>query len=479
MMAQRNSGPAPRKQVASSNSAFVVPQQQRQQQHPRSNPIAIRRRKPSHVKGEDQSIGSSSTSDEEENKDESISDNYLYQFRDSHASNTRDSAMSHSLPNTTLLRAPKLGSSVPNEEEELPVLKLTDPQLEDDLEGIDGGTVVDKTEMSYGSLRESQLEGRFLQRPRSNYHRPGNKLCSSSQMENVPSTGKKNVRFQMASSAPTTFTGLSIGERIQQSRQQQKQQMQQEQEQKQPHSISSLSAMLENSTVEASPQDLPQTFHSNEVFRAGVSSTMEDSIFPDDHWILDARNRSTNNDDEAMLSTSLTGLEVLQRGLADRSLSSSFRSGTNASNNHALARSYSDPVSSQSRRAVPQVNFLLPPASSSSTTTQFTSAKRTTATASSSRLFMLARRDGVDERFVVTAGNSTGTVPPRYCSAFGMLTLQSPSTPSGFASSGLLGSSLLQASQPSQANSADQVYQNSTDIDFDPDNEGAFDMDME
>jgi hypothetical protein len=60
-----------------------------------------------------------------------------------------------------------------------------------------------------------------------------------------------------------------------------------------------------------------------------------------------------------------------------------------------------------------------------------------------------------------------------------MLTLQSPSTPSGFASSGLLGSSLLQASQPSQANSADQVYQNSTDIDFDPDNEGAFDMDME
>jgi hypothetical protein len=375
-----------------------------------------------------------------------------------------------------LLRAPKLGSSVPNEEEELPGLKLTEPQLEDDPEG---GTEADKTEMSYGSLRESQLEGRFLQRPRSYYHRPENNFRnSSSQMDNAPSTSKKNVRFQMASSAPTTFTGLSIGERIQQSRQQQKQQLQQEQEQKKPHSISSLSAMLQASSVhDASTQDLAQTFQSNDVFRTEISTTMENCLLPEDHWTLNARNRCTNNDDEAMLSTSLTGLEVLQRGLADRSLSSSFRSGTNAIN-HALARSYSDPVPSQRRTDVPRVNFLLPPASASSTTTQSTSTT-TTSTALSSGLSMLARRDEADERFVVTTRNSSGTVPPRYCSAFGMLTLQSLSTPSGFASSGLMGSSLLQLAQPSQATSVDQAYQNSTDLDFDPDNEGAFDMDME
>lgn len=120
---------------------------------------------------------------------------------------------------------------------------------------------------SYGSLRESQLAGRFLDGP-SSYREK-----SSGQIKKWGSQQK--VRFQ--SSPP----GGTPGERMQEMRRQQTPPCQ-----KSPSS--SLSAMLMSSS--SSQEGIPQ------------------SSFVDHEYSL--------QQDENVLSTSLTGLELLQRGLA-------------------------------------------------------------------------------------------------------------------------------------------------------------------
>jgi hypothetical protein len=129
------------------------------------------------------------------------------------------------------------------------------------------GSGAESSSPPYGSLRESQLAGRFLDGPSSYRDRSGQIKWH------------QKVRFQ---SQPQQ---MSLEDRMQELREQQ--------QQEQP---SALSSMLATSV----------TLHD------------QDSIF--------------NKDDEAHLSTSLTGLELLQRGLStstdvpDASIVSSFSS---------------------------------------------------------------------------------------------------------------------------------------------------------
>jgi len=299
----------------------------------RSNPIAIRRK-------DDKDEFSSS--DEEDGAPDLDLDRL----------NLNDkSRAAQSLP-SQLLRAPHLGSlPTRNLDEFVPAISLSEQQ--DDTAGM--GAAGEDTTVSYGSLRDSQMKGTFLDGPRSLYRdRRTGKLRQRDTT--------RNVRFQMASSAPVNHDGLSIGERIQQSRKLQKAQnskpgssLSAASSASSENQTSSLSAMLEStdpnrsseySNTGASPM-LAGMMEDYDNTRSGLSSMLDD-------------------DDDAMLSTSLTGLEVLQRGLRQDSFSkASPRSSTGIS---LLSRSLSDPQHMQqqsvflpSAAANGNSQFLMPP----------------------------------------------------------------------------------------------------------------------
>jgi hypothetical protein len=123
-----------------------------------------------------------------------------------------------SLPNRVfLLRAPLLGSIPTNEEymnrrSNIPEFRLSEQEDVDDEE---------EKATAYGSLRDSQMQGRFLDGPRSfiqqNATRSGvtkTGAVVTHRHHGVSSTASNNT---ISTSAPV-HTGLSIGERIQQQR---------------------------------------------------------------------------------------------------------------------------------------------------------------------------------------------------------------------------------------------------------------------
>lgn len=153
---------------------------------------------------------------------------------------------------------------------------------------------------SYGSLRESQLAGRFLDGP-----------CSYRDARSGQIKPRVD-RFQnqQSSSSPMDETTSSLGERIQQAQQQQAQ------SQEATPTTSTLSNMMNSTTVQ---QGLAQSF-------------------ADQDQALCLEN-------DKYLSTSLTGLELLQRGLAvaDLKLSPSTSTIPEATNVSSQNSSYTTP----------------------------------------------------------------------------------------------------------------------------------------
>ena len=289
----------------------------------RSSPIAIRRTS--------MESGRSYDTSEDENEGDDVVE--------------RDAIMlgnaTQSLP-TRLLRAPFL-SSVPTNEDNISYHNMLPPSCINS-ERSD-------TTTSYGSLRDSHVRGRFLDGP-----------CSyrDQRTGNIRPI-QHRVRFRdNTTTTATDESMLSIGERIRQST---RQQQQREQESKEP--TSSLAAMLEGND-ETTENDVQQ--------QALAAASIP---FYSEH---DTISRLPPD----MLSTSLTGLEVLQRGLRP-----SEQQGENvvdfeldelprdvSGNNALLSRSLSDPtpqlrrlsVDNQSCRRSPQQQaasrspFLLSPA---------------------------------------------------------------------------------------------------------------------
>ena len=304
---------------------------QEQQQQPvvstaRSNPIAIRR-------GDHNKKDEFSSSEEDEEEDLGRRTNRLMNLEESSSTSSSDRAAAQSLPSRFLLRAPHLGSVPTNNREEfLPAISLSEQQDDGTSNTAAAAADTNDTTVAYGSLRDSQLQGRFQDGPCSFYRdrRTGRMRQRSS--------SSKNVRFQMASSAPVQPQAdgrLSIGERIQLSRKMQKAQNNSNQQQR-PNSqssllstvtastsssnepTSSLAAMLEASSTDDVPKDSngSNTSAGQRRTAAAPSMMMEETAGSRSRGsgISSLLDRDDDND-VGMLSTSLTGLEVLQRGL--------------------------------------------------------------------------------------------------------------------------------------------------------------------
>lgn len=198
---------------------------------------------------------------------------------------------SRSLPGR-LLRAPFLGS-VPSNEDYISYQNMLPPPMELSEQPAAGGQVKADQGTSYGSLRDSNVRGRFLDGP-SSYRDKGTGDIRSIQ---------HRVRFRdnstISSSAPSH--SISIGERIMRSR---KLQTKNEVDKPSEERTSSLSAMLE-STDDSGIIDPDAPNQSLGVCAMKPSAIQQSSAFYDD----ESEDRLSSN----MLSTSLTGLEVLQR----------------------------------------------------------------------------------------------------------------------------------------------------------------------
>jgi hypothetical protein len=241
----------------------------------RSTPIAIVRDKSSH------SDRHPDTSDDDDSVDVEFD-----------AKEIADRNTSRSLP-VRLLRAPFLGS-VPSNEDYISYQNMLPPPMELSEQPAAGGQLSADQGTSYGSLRDSNVRGRFLDGP-SSYRDKGTGDIRSIQ---------HRVRFRdnstISSSAPSH--SISIGERIMRSR---KMQAKNEVDKPSEERTSSLSAMLE-STDDSGIIDPDLPNQSLGVSTMKLPASQLPTAFYDD----DSEDRLSSN----MLSTSLTGLEVLQRG---------------------------------------------------------------------------------------------------------------------------------------------------------------------
>jgi hypothetical protein len=239
---------------------------------------------------------------------------------------------SRSLP-VRLLRAPFLGS-VPSNEDYISYQNMLPPTMELAEQPAAGGHVNADQGTSYGSLRDSNVRGRFLDGP-SSYRDKGTGDIRSIQ---------HRVRFRdnstISSSAPSH--SISIGERIMRSR---NLQAKNEVDKPSEERTSSLTAMLESTDDSGIiAPDVPN--QSLGVSAVKAPTNQHSTAFYDD----ESEDQLSSN----MLSTSLTGLEVLQRGArfgsvqegasdSDSDAPSAIpRDSTN--NDAMMSRSLSDPV---------------------------------------------------------------------------------------------------------------------------------------
>lgn len=240
----------------------------------RSNPIAIVRN--------DQAARHADTSDDDVDDDDD--DSVIDVEMDARNIASRNAA--RSLP-SRLLRAPMLGS-VPANDDYISYHNMLPPPMnlaEQHASSTTTPAARSVSHISYGSLRESNLQKRFLDGP-SSYR---DKRTGAIQRMNP------QVRFQEPVSS--TPSSLSIGERILQSRKKKGTSKTAEESSK---LTSSLAAMLKDSDATDEPDPSP------------AQPVFANSAFYDD-------SEEANNNAMYQLSTSLTGLEVLQ---------SCFRSGT-------------------------------------------------------------------------------------------------------------------------------------------------------
>lgn len=251
------------------------------QQFTRSSPIAIKR-----SSGYDSS--GIETSDDED--DESLVDVERDAVKLGLVSDTNDINMSRSLP-SRLLRAPRLGSVPTNEDyisyRNIPSATLPPPMTLNDQSFSLSGVLPEQT-TSYGSLRESNMKGTFFDGP-SSYR--DSRTGDIRRLE-------QRVRFTQKDDSSETQGGesscLSIRDRIKKARE--KKEKEAADAPKKP--TSSLAAMFdgnEQSDTKPSAEDAAADFQNRSFMD---SSPFYETALP-----------------SGALSTSLTGLEMLQRGL--------------------------------------------------------------------------------------------------------------------------------------------------------------------
>lgn len=214
-----------------------------------------------------------------------------------------------------LLRAPRLGSIPLHDDNDEwinqqypsmlpPAMQTADQPLSSAWRGTENA--------SYGSLRESHTRGRFMDGPSSYRERGTGEIRQY----------ERKVRFHENTIIATSMPTISIGERIMQSRRVQQQQQQQQSHSHASVSTSSLSALLAHSTK---AEDQPTN--------ATVPENLTDELRPKSASFYDEE--ISNQLPDNMLSTSLTGLEVLQAGLGSK-MTTSFMSPSPPERHHPV-----------------------------------------------------------------------------------------------------------------------------------------------
>ena len=343
------------------------------QQFTRSHPIAIKRtnnNNPYDSNNNHTGATRGDTSDEDDADDEEEEDD------DSLVANVERDAVrlglvdsrgrrsnlltSHSLP-SRLLRAPLLGSVPTNEDyllyRNIPTATLPPPMTLNDqppsLSGVAILAAADRT--SYGSLRESHQKGRFLDGPSSYRDSRTGDICRMEQRvrferqagQNTTSSSDSNTSDQQQQQPGEG--NLSIRDRMKQARERNSKKA--TAARKRP--TSSLAAMFDdpdsmNSNTDSSSGATPATFHdfSSPFYENHISALPSGA-----------------------LSTSLTGLELLQRGLRlatitdhDSQPSADDQQLPRDANGHngLLSRSLSDPRGTVRRLAADTRSPVLP-----------------------------------------------------------------------------------------------------------------------
>jgi hypothetical protein len=259
-----------------------------------------------------------------------------------------------SLP-ARLLRAPRL-VSIPVSSDNIRHHNMLPPPMQ--LSVQDNNTESFKGTISYGSLRDSHLQGRFLDGPSSFRDARTAEIYQKFQHE------QHSVRFHPATTtnlaASATLTPLSIGERLLQKHDNGQQQLRK--------NLPSTSTTAASITASASSiKTAPTSSLAAMMMEASGSETSKD------HFYYRLDNEHSNNTSQRttglvqsyqpgtfyqddyydgssdILSTSLTALELLQRGIckpqhhANAQVSDELPRDV-LGNNALLARSYSDPT---------------------------------------------------------------------------------------------------------------------------------------
>ena len=261
----------------------------------RSSPIAIVR------SGEDQKRHPDTSDEEDDDEDGTIDVEFEGLSLASTATSGRTS--SRSLP-SHLLRAPRLGSVPSRNENTLDQCPTMLPPAVQSSENPLGPTPAgsssavrfgDNNETSYGSLRDSHERGRFLDGPSSYRDKRTGDI--------IRQGGRQRVRFQ--DSAPASLpTSLSIGDRIRISQQKQAAKKRGSTSQQKSEPTSSLTALLE-----ASPAQRPEPEPDTPLPYVHPGTTSSSNPRTPTFYDQDNENGLPHH----MLSTSLTGLEVLHR----------------------------------------------------------------------------------------------------------------------------------------------------------------------
>ena len=270
-------------QSSSSSGEPRSSHQQQQQQQTKSSPIAIIR---SHnaTRGLPEDIDLPRGSDDDD--DDSIIDVELdaLKLQEKYGDHEKIAASYSDKKNASasLLKAPYFGSrSLSENYYSLPPIGLSM-----------GSEVVEplmEIPAAYGSLRDSHQKGKFLDGPAS--YRDGR----SGQIKRLD----HRVRFHSSSAQPS----ISIGERIQQARKNKEIQKQKEQVKKEP-ATSSLSAMMDQ-VVQKSDDTTDGSKKPTQVYESAAPERASRAFG-------DVKNFGAGDEDERnMMSTSLTGIEVL------------------------------------------------------------------------------------------------------------------------------------------------------------------------
>jgi hypothetical protein len=278
----------------------------------RSRPIAIRQSAVG-IEGSDEFSENDDGGESDFNRTHSA-DRDIPQQEDNERSEYSQQRHCHqSLPNRMfLLRAPLLGSIPTNEEymnrrSNIPEFRLSEQEDVDDEE---------EKATAYGSLRDSQMQGRFLDGPRSFIQQKATRSSVTKtgavvthRHRGVSSTASNNT---LSTSAPV-HSGLSIGERIQQQRKLQL-------------------ALRNQSSSEGLVGSTCSTATTAITKKSSVLTEMMEKLSQDDttkriHYettpppeygipsLAEENTKDPVNSVAPLLSSSLTGLEILQHGL--------------------------------------------------------------------------------------------------------------------------------------------------------------------